>query len=43
MNDGFNWRLLSNYLVDIWEKRKHSVQIMLCRSNVNAFDLTFLL
>ena len=23
MNEGNNWRILSNYLVNIWEKRKH--------------------
>ena len=42
MNEGNNWRILSNYLVNIWEKRKpYYVQIILC--NVNAFDHTFIL
>ena len=39
MNEGNNWRILSNYLVNIWEKRKH----IMYKCNVNAFDHTFIL
>ena len=30
MNEGNNWRILSNYLVNSWEKRKH----ILCTNNI---------